>query len=357
MKDPEVLSFQVFPERLPGALIPTPGETIYAELDGQQMQPETDGSIQITSVNQQVKEVRATALLPSPVMPKRAASQRDIGNAYRVLTDTSEATQRSLEFFRNAAGKAGTDFERAMNIRNRIGLQARYNLNVQPIARDLNAIDHFLFEVREGYCDLFASAMVMGARSIGIPARYVIGFYPVSGERDEQGRIIFREAEYHAWAELLFDGVGWVPFDPTEVAIPVPGGERGSVPATPLTFSGWLQKNIDWLIAVVTLIFIGFLVASIIFSKRMRANPGRRLYRVVDRFEKFLAKSGSSTRHPYESLEQYVERIAPKLPQPQREPSRSLAAVITTLLYGRRGAEPELLDEVESRIRTITSAR
>jgi transglutaminase-like putative cysteine protease len=357
IQDPELLSFQVFPERLPGSLIPTPGEAIYAELDGQQVQPETDGSIPIGSATQQVREARATALLRSPVIPERAATQRDIGNAYRILTDTSEATQRSLEFFRNAAGETGTDYERAMNIRDEIGLQARYNLNVRPISREVNAIDQFLFEDQEGYCDLFASAMVMGARSIGIPARYTIGFYPVAGERDEQGRMVFREAEYHAWAELLFDGVGWVPFDPTEIAIPVPGGERGGVPATQLTFAGWLQQNVDWLIAFAALAFIGFLVAIVIFSKRMRAVPRRRLYRVVDRFEKFLAKHGSSVRHPDESLERYTERITPKLPQPQREPSRSLAAVITALLYGPRGAEPELLDEVESRFRSIISAR
>ncbi|WP_162866228.1 transglutaminase-like domain-containing protein, partial [Klebsiella pneumoniae] len=39
-------------------------------------------------------------------------------------------------------------------------------------------VDSFLFEIQEGYCDYFSTALVMMARSLDIPARWVKGYAP-----------------------------------------------------------------------------------------------------------------------------------------------------------------------------------
>jgi hypothetical protein len=52
------------------------------------------------------------------------------------------------------------------------------------------------------------------ARASGIPARLVTGYLP--GQLDPlSGTYVVRRSDAHVWAEIYFDGVGWVPFDST----------------------------------------------------------------------------------------------------------------------------------------------
>ena len=80
-------------------------------------------------------------------------------------------------------------------------------------------------EKKSGYCVHFSSAMAIMARMAGIPARISLGYLP--GDRvvgaDTRSTYTVGTDDLHAWPELYFSGVGWVPFEPT------PG--RGVVPA------------------------------------------------------------------------------------------------------------------------------
>jgi transglutaminase-like putative cysteine protease len=87
-------------------------------------------------------------------------------------------------------------------------------------------------EVKRGYCVHFASAMALMARSLDIPARITVGYLPGTRTTTVVGglnRYNVDSHDLHAWPELYFAGVGWVPFEPT------PG--RGTVPeyATPVS--------------------------------------------------------------------------------------------------------------------------
>lgn len=81
-----------------------------------------------------------------------------------------------------------------------------------PAGRDF--VDHFLFDIRRGYCTYYASAFVTMARSLGIPARYVEGFI-VTGLPDDMGYVNVLNRHGHAWAEVYFEGFGWFRFEPT----------------------------------------------------------------------------------------------------------------------------------------------
>jgi transglutaminase-like putative cysteine protease len=82
---------------------------------------------------------------------------------------------------------------------------------------------HFLFETRAGHCEYFASAMTVMLRTLGIPSREVNGFLP--GEyNDLGGDYIVRASDAHSWVEAYFPGSGWIVFDPTPSAPPVPAG-------------------------------------------------------------------------------------------------------------------------------------
>ncbi|MBM7830192.1 transglutaminase-like putative cysteine protease [Agromyces cerinus] len=80
-------------------------------------------------------------------------------------------------------------------------------------------------ETKSGYCVHFASTMAVLAREIGIPSRISLGYTqgsPTQERVDGVQRIEVDSHDLHSWPELYFEGVGWVPFEPT------PG--RGSVP-------------------------------------------------------------------------------------------------------------------------------
>lgn len=81
----------------------------------------------------------------------------------------------------------------------------------------LDAVAQFL-QVRSGYCVHYASAFAVMARSLGMPARIVVGYLPGSASRiAQQGGTEYTvtSSQLHAWPEVYFQGVGWVPFEPT----------------------------------------------------------------------------------------------------------------------------------------------
>lgn len=74
-------------------------------------------------------------------------------------------------------------------------------------------LEDFLLHSKEGYCEHFATGMVMMLRSAGIPARVATGF--LEGEwNGPGGYFMVRRQDAHSWAEAYIDG-GWMRFDPT----------------------------------------------------------------------------------------------------------------------------------------------
>jgi len=86
---------------------------------------------------------------------------------------------------------------------------------------DRDRVDWFLFDLKRGYCDYFASAMVVMLRSQGVPARLVSGY--AGGEYNaETGRYEVRQNVAHTWVEVYFPGYGWQRFEPTPAAYTTP---------------------------------------------------------------------------------------------------------------------------------------
>jgi transglutaminase-like putative cysteine protease len=126
-----------------------------------------------------------------------------------------------------------------------------YDVQTVP-GHSSTALVDFLQE-RRGYCEQFAASMAVMARALGIPARVAVGFLP--GEaRGVSDTYRVHAHDAHAWPELWFTGVGWVPFEPTPgqrtggapswtvppverdagdaTQAPAPGGPGGAVPPT-----------------------------------------------------------------------------------------------------------------------------
>ncbi len=78
--------------------------------------------------------------------------------------------------------------------------------------------------------------MVVLARSAKLDARYVIGYLTRSEDRDSEGRYILRQEDAHSWAEIYFEGIGWVIFDPTTQADDITPKDQNNVARLAMTW-------------------------------------------------------------------------------------------------------------------------
>lgn len=94
-------------------------------------------------------------------------------------------------------------------------LQNNFGYTLEQKAGGDDPLSDFLFNVREGHCEYFATAMAVMLRSQGIATRIVNGFH--GGEYNDTADVtVVRQRNAHSWVEVYFPGEKvWVPFDPT----------------------------------------------------------------------------------------------------------------------------------------------
>jgi protein-glutamine gamma-glutamyltransferase len=111
---------------------------------------------------------------------------------------------------------AVTPFDKARAIETYLKTRFGYTLNLTINGDD--PLTEFLFDVREGHCEYFATAMVIMLRTLDIPARIVNGFQ--MGEYNDVNRMFtVRQSDAHSWVEVYFPHAqAWVEFDPTPAA-------------------------------------------------------------------------------------------------------------------------------------------
>ena len=142
-----------------------------------------------------------------PQVPER------IADAYLQVPD--ELPDRVEGLTRGITSGVSTAYDRAEAVQTWLRANTVYDLDVPRDPEGLDAVDHFLFVTRRGFCEQIASSMAVMLRTIGIPTRLVTGFGP--GTRNPlTGYLEVRQSDAHAWVEVyLGRDAGWVPFDPT----------------------------------------------------------------------------------------------------------------------------------------------
>ena len=114
------------------------------------------------------------------------------------------------------------DYDRAMAIMGYLRSRMRYTLQPPMPPRDRDFASWFVLDSQEGYCSYYATAMAVMGRAAGLPTRYVEGYLA------RPGREVLTGEDAHAWAEVYFKGVGWIPFDATGGAAGI--GDPGQTP-------------------------------------------------------------------------------------------------------------------------------
>ena len=130
---------------------------------------------------------------------------------------------------------APTKYDAMLALQNWFLSEFEYSLDV-PAGHGETAIEAFLRQ-KIGYCEQFAATFAAMARSLDIPARVAVGYTPGLDQGDGSRSVLGKNS--HAWPEIWFDGLGWVPFEPTP-GRGAPGSEAhtGLVPAQDETAPG-----------------------------------------------------------------------------------------------------------------------
>lgn len=155
-----------------------------------------------------------TSDISSPIQRIRALPDVAYdGEARRYLQLPDDIDPRIAELAASAIGESKTRLERAAAIES--FLINNYGYTLEMRAGGEQPVADFLFNVREGHCEYFASAMVVMLRTQGIAARVVNGFS--GGDMNSKaGLRIVRQRNAHAWVEAYFPQAdAWVTFDPT----------------------------------------------------------------------------------------------------------------------------------------------
>jgi len=190
--------------------------------------------------------------------------------------------------------------------------QYPYALDVPAPPAGREVADFFLFDLQQGYCDYYATTMVVLARAAGIPARLVVGYS--RGAYDEaDGTFLVRLRDAHAWVEVYFPGSGWIEFEPTasqpgitrlhDPSAPVEADFPPAVPAPqrPSALALWRRLDIPsgWLAAAGIALLLALLIPldgwllHLQRSDRALVIIQRRLYRLGHRWD--LARAGALT--------------------------------------------------------------
>ena len=267
----------------------------------------------------------------------------------------------------------------------------KYNTDIAAPPAGADAVDHFLFESKEGYCDYYASAMVMMLRASGVPARLIVGYTPGEtaaerGEQDESGQTSYRvlERNAHAWPDVYFPTYGWIQFEPTASEplrvrgkpAAAEGLDAGLIPATPqpaggsdllpegedLTggpaaggqsaFQRWLVGHWGWLLAALLLGTAaaggGWLLRrqqAMLFQDR--AVLGR-LFALLGRWAGRLRVPWPASHTPLEHAAEFNRRL------PEAEPAVDhLTALYVAQEYGKQPPAADALDTMAADWQTL----
>ena len=94
-----------------------------------------------------------------------------------------------------------------------------YTYTLEPGVYGQNTADEFWFDKKAGFCEHIASSFVILMRALDVPARIVTGYQ--GGEQNSvDGFWTVRQSDAHAWAEVWYEGRGWVRVDPTSAVSP-----------------------------------------------------------------------------------------------------------------------------------------
>ncbi|PZU44799.1 MAG: transglutaminase [Microbacterium sp.] len=211
--------------QLSSAYLPLPYPAVDVEgLQGTWRSVPYSRTILTSQANTQGQSYDVVQHLPRPTREQIQAASATLDergvDVYAVPADTPPIV---AELAQKITAGAETDYDKLIALQSWFrGSEFTYSLTTPVQNRfddtGVRAVAAFL-DTKEGYCIHFAGSFALMARTLGMPSRIVVGFLPgtPTGESVDGQRVSeVTTAELHAWPEVYFSGIGWVPFEPTK---------------------------------------------------------------------------------------------------------------------------------------------
>jgi hypothetical protein len=227
-----------------------------------------------------------------------------------------------------------TPYDRALAIERYLrAIPYSLDLPTPPTGREL--VDYFIFDIKKGFCDYYASAMVVLARAAGVPARLVVGYANGTFQADN-ARFVVTEADAHSWVEVYFPGYGWVEFEPTGNRPEIDRPSEQDIqamqgnPVTPFLPPEPAKAVNPWILFLWFGVALGSLLALWLLwlaldSWRMRLLPPGSvvtlLYRRLHNHGEKLLVQSSASNTPHEFMALLAQRLKALLPAEVNPPN------------------------------------
>lgn len=158
------------------------------------------------------------------------------------------------EFFTNLAKEEGFEKDSFYNFTSKINEYFKdftlYELNLDEMKSYPNGVDKvtYFMEERAGLSEHFATATTLLYRSLGVPARYVEGYFDYP---DGTTPRVIGGLYAHSWVEIYIDHIGWMMVD-TSVSNVVPEELSNLLFGGPKSFDNFEKRTLDHIEATVT---------------------------------------------------------------------------------------------------------
>jgi len=244
---------------------------------------------------------------------------KDIFDRYLVLPREVPARVRKLA--EDITKGKSNSYDKAKAIETYLRANYPYDLEVPAPPPDQDVADYFLFDLKKGYCDYYATAMVVMARAVGVPARFVSGYSPGSYDAPN-AQYVIRELNAHSWAEVYFTDIGWVEFEPTasipeivrqeteDTAAPQP--EKNSAAAQLLT--RFRLEKVIYILAPLLIVMVIFLFYFTVIERwrYLRMTPALAIERIYRKFYR-AGRPFAGTRTRAETSHEFANKLIYKL--------------------------------------------
>ena len=285
---------------------------------------------------------------------------------YTQLPDT--VPDRVKELAATLAAPFDNAYDKASAIESYLRNEIDYNEKIEAPPPDRDPVDYVVFDLKQGYCDYYATSMAVMLRSLGIPARVVSGYAQGQYDPAREAYVVLLQ-DAHTWVEVFFPAYGWVEFEPTAaqplIVRPPDPPEGGAAnlgpdaatppPENPLDDqSGLLDEELpsdlgtqnapwwilnptrpgSWLLGGLALLILAGVTVLLMGSRRAARLGGvGAIYQNMLRLARW---AGASVRPSLTPLE-HAAALGEVVPEGER-PARRIAGLYTREKYGQRPA-------------------
>lgn len=252
-----------------------------------------------------------------------------------------------------------------------------YNEKIKGPSPGQDGVDYFLFDAQQGYCDYYASAMVVLLRAAGVPARYVRGY---SQSTKEQGVYRILEKDGHAWPEVFFPGYGWIEFEPTGGEPPLnrpASRQQAESPPNPRLPGPWPQNLDDlrelgpdedlgppiepmlrfqlwmrrWAGLALGVALIGLAAVALSVARRRRFEGLSLAERAYEELVDWASRLLGMAPHAYQTPHEYAALVACSVPRGGQAIER-IATLYVEERFGHKAVPPLELEPLQQEARS-----